>query len=961
LFLFNQETESFSEIKANGGVPGGNASNIMDIEMDGSGRIWMSSSQGLKYVEKGGIILKDYSEDFNQPESIYKSLDLDDQGDLWMMELNNALWKLDTRTYTSSMMFTPPPEQNTNFRRGNILCTSTGEVWYGDNAGLIRYIPKSGEYRVYRHDPDNHISILNDAVYGLMEDENRNLWIGAWGGLSVVNLDRIGIKLFTPENAGIDLFPGDKILTGCRDRSGRIWFASASGLFQLDSNFRIIEHYSPDAENPNSLWPGGIGHMNIDAEGRLWIENGHGWVIYRERTNDFERVSIPERTFFYGGMDFDGKSIWTVSSRGIGNLDVRTLDWKYFPAPDSLYGNAGKVFYSSSDTLDVKWYVFHGVPGFGKFDTRSKTYHHYDKDSPDISGMRDDRITSLYVDRQNRFWMGTNTGFCRVLTFPGTDSLSIAEHYTMDDGLSGNRPWMMMEDHRGKIWMITERGVSSFDPETGDIKSLDQSDGLLNEFSRSLWVDWTGWVYIFYWHVGTLMIPPDFYSINTTLPRISITDIRLFEQSLSPADNSPIPLVPAYCKSLELKHDQNFLTFEFAAFNYLDQDQNQYRYIMEGIDPDTVEAGNYHSAEYRDLKPGKYTFWVTGSNNDGYWNPDGTAIDIIIHPPWYKTTMAYFLYIILLAGAVFGFIRWRIWQLQKDKRVLESEVRNRTQEIQQQKEEIESQRDELEFQRNELEATLENLRKTQDQLIQSEKLAALGGLVAGVAHEINTPVGISVTAASSLAEETHEMVDKYKANKISRAEFKDYLNTANQSAKLILANMERTASMVQSFKQVSVDQSTEQKRKFKLKEYTEDVIHSLYPKIKGKGIDITIDMDEKLELDSYPGAYSQVLTNLILNSLVHGFEGLDEGKVELSAKTDQDKLLIEYSDSGRGIPKEIIPKIFDPFFTTDKKAGTGLGLHIVYNLVTQKLNGTIDYKSSRNKGAKFSVHIPLRN
>jgi signal transduction histidine kinase len=144
-----------------------------------------------------------------------------------------------------------------------------------------------------------------------------------------------------------------------------------------------------------------------------------------------------------------------------------------------------------------------------------------------------------------------------------------------------------------------------------------------------------------------------------------------------------------------------------------------------------------------------------------------------------------------------------------------------------------------------------------------------------------------------------------------------------------------------------------------LKEYSEDVIRSLYPKIKGKGIDITIDMDEKLELDSFPGAYSQVLTNLILNSIVHGFEGRDEGKIELSAKTDQDKLLIEYFDSGRGIPKEIIPRIFDPFFTTNKKAGTGLGLHIVHNLVNQKLEGNISCESQIKQGTTFILNIPI--
>ena len=307
-------------------------------------------------------------------------------------------------------------------------------------------------------------------------------------------------------------------------------------------------------------------------------------------------------------------------------------------------------------------------------------------------------------------------------------------------------------------------------------------------------------------------------------------------------------------------------------------------------------------------------------------------------------TVVYFIYVILLAGAIYLFVRWRTRRLQKEKINLESMVRERTHTIEQQKEE--------------LQITLENLQETQTQLIQSEKLAALGGLVAGVAHEINTPVGISVTAASSLAEETQQMAEKYKANKISRAEFKEYLNTANQSAQLILSNMEKAATMVQSFKQVSVDQSTEQKRKFKLKEYTEDVIRSLYPKLKNKNLDIEIKIGDDIELDSYPGAFSQVFTNLLMNSLNHGLDDSSSGIINIYAFKDNGELTLTISDNGRGIPQEHLGRIFEPFFTTDNKLGTGLGLHIVYNLVTQKLKGTITCESDYGKGTTFNITIP---
>jgi signal transduction histidine kinase len=208
-------------------------------------------------------------------------------------------------------------------------------------------------------------------------------------------------------------------------------------------------------------------------------------------------------------------------------------------------------------------------------------------------------------------------------------------------------------------------------------------------------------------------------------------------------------------------------------------------------------------------------------------------------------------------------------------------------------------------------------------------------------------------------EETKLMAEKYKSNKISKADFKEYLSTANQSAKLILANMERTAEMVQSFKLVSADQSTGERRRVVLRSYLEDIIRSLYPKLKGRRISIDLDVDPNLEIDSYPGAISQIFTNLILNSVIHGFEGREKGDVSIGAELDDGALKIEYRDSGRGIPEENIKKIFEPFFTTNKKVGTGLGLHIVYNLVTQKLNGEIECKSELKRGTTFQIRFPV--
>lgn len=259
----------------------------------------------------------------------------------------------------------------------------------------------------------------------------------------------------------------------------------------------------------------------------------------------------------------------------------------------------------------------------------------------------------------------------------------------------------------------------------------------------------------------------------------------------------------------------------------------------------------------------------------------------------------------------------------------------------------------------ELEALLETVTRTQKQLIQSEKMAALGGLVAGVAHEINTPIGVGVTAASHLQLKTQELSAHYHCGAMTRSELEQYLKVSEESSDMILANLYRAADLIRSFKQVAVDQSSEEKRQFKLKEYLQDILLSLGPKFRNTAYEVAITCPENLVLTSYPGVFSQILTNFIMNSLIHGFEESGAGKITIEASLTSQTLRLVYSDNGRGIPEEHLSKIFNPFFTTrNVQKNSGLGMFVVYNLVTQKLRGTITCESRVGVGATFIIDIP---
>ena len=253
----------------------------------------------------------------------------------------------------------------------------------------------------------------------------------------------------------------------------------------------------------------------------------------------------------------------------------------------------------------------------------------------------------------------------------------------------------------------------------------------------------------------------------------------------------------------------------------------------------------------------------------------------------------------------------------------------------------------------------EDLRMAQNSLLQAERLASLGALVAGVAHEINTPVGISLTSASVLNDATIAIRGSVAGGAIKKSDILSYLETASECSRLILSNADRAAQLIQSFKQIAVDQTSEVRRHFDLRQYIDEVIMSLRPRLKQTKIKVQIDCPDELAIDSFPGAFAQMLTNLTMNALTHAFDADSEGEIRIAVRTDQASVELLFADNGKGIAKEHLDKIFDPFFTTKRShGGTGLGLNIVYNLIVKQFGGTIVVDSELGKGAQFTVRFP---
>lgn len=255
----------------------------------------------------------------------------------------------------------------------------------------------------------------------------------------------------------------------------------------------------------------------------------------------------------------------------------------------------------------------------------------------------------------------------------------------------------------------------------------------------------------------------------------------------------------------------------------------------------------------------------------------------------------------------------------------------------------------------------EQLKTAQAQLIQAEKMSALAHLVAGVAHEINTPLGIALTAASHLEDETARFNRQTADGRVRKADFEHYVAIARETSSLLQTHVSRAAGLVQSFKQVAADQVVDDRRRFDLKTCLDELAQSLGPALRKGGHQLSIDCPASLELDSYPGALIQVMTNLAMNAIQHAFDAGREGRLSISAAPSAAGVVeLACSDDGRGIPPENRPRIFDPFFTTRRGSGnTGLGLHVVFNLVTSKLGGRIELDGATERGARFVIQLPI--
>ncbi|WP_407075584.1 ATP-binding protein [Paraglaciecola sp.] len=263
---------------------------------------------------------------------------------------------------------------------------------------------------------------------------------------------------------------------------------------------------------------------------------------------------------------------------------------------------------------------------------------------------------------------------------------------------------------------------------------------------------------------------------------------------------------------------------------------------------------------------------------------------------------------------------------------------------------------------SELIHTLEQLHQFQRQIVQNEKMASLGDMVAGVAHEVNTPIGLGVTASTMMLDRLADMRVAFEGKTLKASALTKFIDEGEENLNIIYRNLNRAAELISSFKQVAVDQSSESSRVFSFSNLMSEILISMGPTLKKTPYKIHIACSDDIIVESKAGPINQIMINLIMNSIIHGFEGMEEGDINIKIELmENSKVKIDFVDNGKGIPEQLCKRIFDPFVTTKRgQGGSGLGMHLVYNLVTQGLNGSISIVSEEHHGVHFSIMFPVK-
>lgn len=836
----------------------------------------------------------------------------------------------------------------------SVMVDRHGRVWVGSEDGLdgLRLDADGDiiEAVRYRSSRLSSTGLSGGVVAALAEDPDGTLWIGSWNqGVNWLSAENNLFASFTAETASTSSFRNPASI-GLATSAEILWIGSGSGMYGFHSAERKLWEVSPGLDLLTYYCGTRVGD-------RLWFGHARGLRILDPVSGDYEERSLPGE-LAQGRLRrllVMGDQVWAaVDPQGIAVLD-RSLDRVL--AQHRLSRQVTFI-----EALDERFVLVGTYEGLHWFDAASAKllYQHEIGPTRDSGGRARLPLAPMdFVrDRSGRGWLATNGSGLAELMLDGDDPASARFRFLDDaDGLADGALKSLEQDASGRLWMSSASGISLFDPGSGGFTNFNRGDGTLGrDYINAASTVFDDGRLVFGGMDGFTIFDPE----RVAESRSAIPETPLL--SAFEADGRGYPLGRGLGESgaagATFRLTQGgvrSLSLEFASPEYIDARRIRYRYRLEPMESGWTEvAADRRIASYTGLAPGSYRFLVQASSDRATWS-DPRALEFIVPPLWWQTTWVKAALLLLVALALFTLHRLRLAGIARRNEWLSVQVAERTRELGQRSRALEESKDRAE-------RALQRLETTQRELLRSEKMAALGQLVAGVAHEVNTPLGVALTASSVLREASSQLAGQVNAGQVRRSDFDRFLGTVSESTAMIERNLERAAQLIANFKQVSVDRTSDGRREFDLSGYLDEVLESLRLMWKRRSISMEVDCPAGIVLDSFPGAIGQVVTNLTQNAVLHAFGKSEQGRMRIRCRApDADTVEISLSDDGEGMPPEVRERAFDPFFTTRRnEGGTGLGLHIVYNLVTQKLGGRIRVESEPGHGTEFVIQLPRR-
>ncbi|MDP1795747.1 MAG: two-component regulator propeller domain-containing protein, partial [Daejeonella sp.] len=878
LVRFNPKTEEYIQFtNITGSV----------VAEDASGRFWMLEQRRLRTFEfnrRSGKYTLNPDNLFADTTLNFTSAHMDKDGMLWIGTSNKGLFTLNTnaspmqlRPYNPSPTGSSPsdlviragpsepgraggraggPVQrgnpggqvNQNITLNGIYEDADGYLWLATTEGLQRINKKTNEVITYRSDPAIPGTLNSNNIYSVYKDREGVLWVGTVNGINKAIAQPKPFKVHQVNVSTLaQSLPENYIRTIVEDRAGIVWLGSLQkGLYQFNPQSLQIKHIDAKPADPGSLSSEGVGIIYEDRSGRLWVSTKE--ALHRLDRARGKFIRYPTEGIVIAMDEEKGGKIWIGFGTprigeggvtGIAYLDSATQKFRYYYRGNSDAGlnNAYGIWdIMASRTGDI--WVTTGGGGINRLNPKTGKFTYYIPDYPLTAGhFNDISAFALYEDPQGIIWVGTfKSGLNRF--DPKTNKFS---YFTTREGLPSNQVLGIIGDTKGNLWLGTSNGISRFNPAAGSFRNFDVSDGLPdNSFNNGSVYSRNGKL-LFGTRNGFVSFYPDSIKDNTTPPPVYITGLKVLEKS------RPLP-----GGALELPYRENYLSFDFVALNYDSPEKNQYAYKMEGLDKDWIYSNARRYASYTNLTPGKYTFRVKASNNDGTWNEKGASLSIIVHPPWWRTWWAYTFYVLCFLAGLFLADRY-----QRQRLVQKERERTKEREL---------------AQAREIEKAYHELKTTQAQLIQSEKMASLGELTAGIAHEIQNPLNF----VNNFSEVSMELIEEVKSEKLKAKSERseelenELLDDISQNLQKISHHGKRADFIVKGMLQHSrASSSTKEPTDINklADEYFRLAYHGLRAKDKMFNAELVTDFDTKLPLaDVVPQDIGRVMLNLFTNA-----------------------------------------------------------------------------------------------